>query len=135
MRLRLGLTDVARLLFPTKTVAAARLAAGPNHATHGSFSPSEDFRMKKFVVTLFVGALALSGVLSSAQARPPYAPIVGEHYKGNEAIAAKAKAADKCNLCHDAASKSKKDRNEYGKALSKHMPADEFMKLKDPSMK
>lgn len=87
--------------------------------------------MKKFVVTLFVGAFAMSAFLGSAQARPPYAPIVGEHYKDSEAIAAKAKAADKCNLCHDAASKSKKDRNEYGKALAKHFGEDAFKKVKD----
>lgn len=91
--------------------------------------------MKKFVVTLLVGAFALSVFLGSAQARPPYSPMVGEHYKASEAIVAKTKAADKCNLCHDAASKSKKDRNEYGMALSKHMPADAFMKLKDPADK
>ncbi|MGI8978246.1 MAG: hypothetical protein ACR2FY_03370 [Pirellulaceae bacterium] len=91
--------------------------------------------MKKFVVTLLVGAFALSVFLGSAQARPPYAPIAGENYKDSEAIVAKTKAADKCNLCHDAASKSKKDHNEFGKALKKHMPADEFMKLKDPADK
>ena len=52
-----------------------------------------------------------------------------------EQLYAKAKAADKCNLCHDAASKSKKDHNEYGKALKNHMPAEEFMKLKGPDDK
>ena len=89
--------------------------------------------MKKFVVTLLVGAFTLTVCLGSAQARPPYAPIVGEYYKDSEAIVAKTKAADKCTICHDA--KDKKIRNEYGKALSKHMPTAEFMKLKDPTMK
>ena len=87
--------------------------------------------MKKFVLTLVVGAFAVSCFLGSAQARPPYSPIVGEHYKDSEAIVAKTKAADKCNLCHDANSKSKKDRNEYGKALSKHMDEAAFKKVKD----
>jgi len=96
-----------------------------------AFFPSEDFWMKKFVLTLVVGAFAVSCFLGSAQARPPYAPIVGEHYKDNEAIVAKTKAADKCNFCHDAASKSKKDRNEYGKALAKHFGEDAFKKVKD----
>ena len=91
--------------------------------------------MKKFVVTLMVGAFALLVCLGPAQARPPYAPITGDNYKDSEAIVAKAKAADKCNLCHDAASKSKKDHNEYGKALKNHMPAEEFMKLKGPDDK
>ncbi len=87
--------------------------------------------MKKFVVTLTVGAFALTVCLGSALARPPYAPLVGEHYKNSEAIVAKTKAADKCNLCHDPESKSKKDRNEYGKALSKHFGEDAFKKVKD----
>ena len=87
--------------------------------------------MKKFVVTLFVGAFMLTVCLASVQARPAYPPLVGETYKDSEAVVAKTKAADKCNLCHDAASKSKKDRNEYGKALSKHMGEDAFKKVKD----
>jgi hypothetical protein len=91
--------------------------------------------MKKFVVTLLVGAFALSVFLGSAQARPAYPNMAKEYYKDSEAIVAKAQAADKCNLCHDAASKSKKDHNEYGKALKKLMPAEEFMKLKDPADK
>jgi hypothetical protein len=108
-------------------VAAAWLAAGPNNATHGSFSPSEDFRMKKFVVTLLVGAFALTVCLGSVQGRPPYAPILAETYKDNAAIVEKSKAADKCTICHDA--KDKKIRNEYGKAISKHFPGDEFKKI------
>ena len=91
--------------------------------------------MKKFVVTLLVGAFALTVCLGSVHARPAYPNMAGENYKDSEAIVAKTKAADKCNLCHDAASKSKKDHNEFGKALKVHMPADEFMKLKDPADK
>ena len=89
--------------------------------------------MKKFVVTLLVGAFALTVCLGSAQARPAYPGIIGETYKDNEAIVTKSKAADKCTICHDA--KDKKIRNEFGKALSKHMPTAEFMKLKDPADK
>lgn len=37
-----------------------------------------------------------------------------------------AAGAAKCNICHDANSKSKKDRNEYGKALSKFLMKDNF---------
>ena len=91
--------------------------------------------MKKFVVTLLVGAFALTVCLGSAQARPAYPPIIKDYYKDNKAIVEKAGATDKCNLCHDAASKMKKDHNEYGKAVKKHMPKDEFDKLKDPTMK
>ena len=91
--------------------------------------------MKKFVVTLLVGAFALTVFLGSAQARPAYPNMAKEHYKDNEAIVTKAQAADKCNLCHDPDSTSKKDHNQFGKALKKHMPAEEFMKLKDPADK
>ena len=87
--------------------------------------------MKKFVVTLLVGAFALTVCLGSAQARPAYPNIIKEYYKDSKAIVEKAGATDKCTLCHDA--KNKKIRNEFGMALSKHMPTDEFMKLKDPA--
>ena len=92
--------------------------------------------MKKFVVTLLVGACALTVCLGSAQARPSYPGMIAEHYKDNKAIVEKSMSMkDKCFLCHDSASTMKKDRNEYGKALSKHMTKDEFMKLKEPADK
>ena len=93
--------------------------------------------MKKFVVTLFVGALALTVCLGSAQARPAYPAIMGEYYKDNEAIVTKSKPStiDRCMLCHDPATKSKKDHNEYGKAFKKNMPKEEFMKLTGPDNK
>src|SRR5204863_3681563 len=100
-----------------------RMVGGrPKYATHGSFSPSEDFRMKKFVVTLLVGACALTVCLGSAQARPSYPGMIAEHYKDNKAIVEKSMSMkDKCFICHDSASTMKKDRNEFGVALSKHM--------------
>ena len=91
--------------------------------------------MKKFVVTLLVGAFAWTVFLGSAQARPAYPGILGEYYKDNEAIVTKVKGADKCNACHDPESKSKKDHNVYGKSFKKHMPKDEFDKLKGPDQK
>lgn len=88
--------------------------------------------MKKFVVTLLVGAFALTACLGSAQGRPAYPNIMGEYYKDNEAIVTKSKPSttDRCMLCHDPESKSKKDHNVYGKSFKKHMPKDEFDKLK-----
>ena len=91
--------------------------------------------MKKIVVTLLVGAFAVSLFLGSVQARPAYPALAKEHYKDSEVIVAKTTAADKCNFCHDPNSKSKKDHNEYGKAFKKHMPTEEFMKLKGPDDK
>jgi len=91
--------------------------------------------MKKFVVTLLVGAFAVTVLLGSAQGRPAYPNMIKDYYKDNKAIVEKAGATDKCNLCHDPASKLKKDHNEYGKAVKKHIPKEEFDKLKDPTMK
>ncbi|MGI8978247.1 MAG: hypothetical protein ACR2FY_03375 [Pirellulaceae bacterium] len=91
--------------------------------------------MKKFFMALLVGAFAWTVSLGSAQARPAYPGILGEYYKDYASIVTKTKAADKCNLCHDPAVKLKKAHNEYGKALKNHIPADEFMKLKDPADK
>ncbi|MGI8978248.1 MAG: hypothetical protein ACR2FY_03380 [Pirellulaceae bacterium] len=84
--------------------------------------------MREFVVTLLFGVFAWAVSPDSAQARPGYHAILAEFYKDNAAIVNKAKPAnlDKCNLCHDAATKNKKDHNEYGKALEKHMPAEMF---------
>jgi hypothetical protein len=92
--------------------------------------------MKKFVVTLLVGAFALTVCLGTAQARPAYPAMIAEHYKDNKAIVEKSMSMkEKCFLCHDSASTKKQDRNEYGKALAKHMTKDEFMKLNKPDDK
>jgi hypothetical protein len=106
-----------------------RTVGGRPKSCHAwQFSPSEDFRMKKFVVTLLVGAFALTVCLGSAQARPAYPNIIKEYYKDNKAIVEKAGATDKCIICHDA--KDKKIRNEYGKAVNKNLKKEDFDKLK-----
>ncbi len=84
--------------------------------------------MKKFVVTLLVGALAFSAYLGTAHARPKYPPIFMDYYKDNAGVSAAAKEA-KCNVCHDP--KDKKIRNEYGKAVNKNLKKEDFDKLKD----
>ena len=84
--------------------------------------------MNKLVIAVVLASpFILSG---SSQARPPYPALFMEEYKANPNVIEAAKAA-KCNVCHDAAAgKTKKDRNEYGKALTKHVPtADEFKML------
>jgi hypothetical protein len=48
-----------------------------------------------------------------------------KYVEGNEKLAA-AVAVAKCNVCHDYKSKSKKDRNEYGMALSKFLKKENF---------
>lgn len=80
--------------------------------------------------------LAWAAILSSvflisrdSQARPPYPAMFMDEYMATPGVVAAAKGA-KCNVCHDAASKTKKDRNEYGKALNKHLTAGDFNALK-----
>jgi hypothetical protein len=78
---------------------------------------------------LAVVLASLFSLSRPSQARPLYPPLFIEEYKDNADVV-KAATEAKCNVCHDAAGKSKKDRNEYGKALTKHMPnAAEFKML------
>ena len=77
--------------------------------------------MKKLCV-LAVCAVAVVGFAhSSADAIPPFQKVFYAEYLDNsdnaEFVAAVKEV--KCNLCHDPDSKSKKDRNPYGDALSK----------------
>ena len=84
--------------------------------------------MKKFVVTLLVGAFALTACLGSLQARPKYPPLFMEYYKDNAGVSAAAKEA-KCNVCH--AGESKKVKNEYGKAVGKYLTKAKYNQIKE----
>jgi hypothetical protein len=88
--------------------------------------------MKKFAVTLCLGAFAIALVASPAAARPQYnKEWQAKYVEGNKNEAfVKAVGEAKCNVCHDAASKSKKDRNPYGMALSKFLNKEGFDKSK-----
>lgn len=68
--------------------------------------------MKKLVLTMVVGAMALCLSVDSAQARKPYLDEFLALYPNVSA----AKDA-KCAVCH--APDSKKVRNDYGKAVGK----------------
>ena len=82
--------------------------------------------MKKAVVTLFAMVVASSTLLGlwagTAQSRPQYAKAFNAMYvkpdgtAEEQAFAALAKDA-KCAVCH--VGESKKNRNDYGKALAK----------------
>jgi hypothetical protein len=73
--------------------------------------------MKKVGIMLLCGLVAamLVGYVGNADAFPDY-PKVIDKVKGLEKIKAEATEA-KCNVCHYG--KSKKNRNDFGKALSK----------------
>lgn len=88
--------------------------------------------MNKFVVTLCLSAFSLGVFASPAMAILPFSKEWKAKYSDdskNEAFVKAVKEAN-CNVCHDASSKSKKDRNEYGKALSKVLTKAEYDKIK-----
>jgi hypothetical protein len=87
--------------------------------------------MKKAVLMLVAATVALSGVLvtsESVDARPPYKAQWDKKYLTDGSAMAKALPDGKstCNICHVGA-KDKKNRNDYGKALSKLLTKDDVM--------
>jgi hypothetical protein len=85
--------------------------------------------MKRFAVLFVVGLVALCMNLSIRQvaARPEYKARLDEATKGGKAAEAIKEA--KCNNCHYGT--SKKNRNDFGQALNKHMNADTFKELRE----
>ena len=88
--------------------------------------------MKKIVVSFCLFAFSAAVIASPALALPPFSKEwTGKYVEGNKNDAfVKAVGEAKCNVCHDAASKSKKDKNEYGKAVGKFLTKAEFDKVK-----
>lgn len=85
--------------------------------------------MKKYcaIVALAFGALVLSGLQASkVEARPQYKAQFEKHYAESKIVEAAKEA--KCNVCHYG--KSKKNRNDYGKALSEHLSKAVYDELK-----
>lgn len=88
--------------------------------------------MKKSVVSFCLVAFAATLLARPALALPPFSAVWKVKYvEGNkdEKFLAAVDSA-KCNVCHDAASKSKKDKNEYGKAVGKYLTKAEYDKVK-----
>jgi hypothetical protein len=88
--------------------------------------------MKKLVVTLCLAALSAAVLVSPALALPPFSKEwTGKYVEGNKNEAfVKAVGEAKCNVCHDPASKSKKDHNAYGKAVKKFLTKADYDKVK-----
>lgn len=78
--------------------------------------------MKNVCVALLSLAM-VAGVAGSAWAIPPFKKAFDEQYGSNEG-AKKASDELKCNLCHYG--KSKKNLNDYGKALHALLKKDNF---------
>ena len=85
--------------------------------------------MKRIGMFVLMCAMAFGLCVATAKtssARPPYKPLL-------DGATAKSKAAEEikktgCAVCHTKV--EKKDRNEFGKAMNKHITKDDFMKLK-----
>ncbi|MEX2026397.1 MAG: hypothetical protein WEH44_03835 [Pirellulaceae bacterium] len=88
--------------------------------------------MKKIVVTFCLVAFMSAGLAGPATALPPFSTAwKGKYVEGNaDQKFLTAVESAKCNVCHDAASKSKKDKNEYGKAVGKYLSKAEYDKVK-----
>ena len=82
--------------------------------------------MKSFGIFCLLALVSLIWCTSTATARPPYKKEFDATYKESK-IADAAKKA-KCNNCHYG--KKKTMRNDYGKALSKHLSKKLYNKLK-----
>ncbi len=79
--------------------------------------------MKKYRVSL-VCLAAAAVIASTAFAIPPFDAAFKKMYvKEGDPLEAKVKEV-KCNVCH--VGKEKKDRNEYGKAVSKYLKKADF---------
>lgn len=88
--------------------------------------------MKKFVVTLCLSAFALCATASPAMAILPFSKEWKAKYSDNSKNESFVKAVKEanCNICHDPATKNKKDRNPYGMALSKYLKKADYEKMK-----
>lgn len=82
--------------------------------------------MKK--VSLLVAAALVLGVSASAFALPPVMPEFIKTYPGLEEKVKELGDSNKCMVCHG---KSKKDKNEYGKAVGKFVTKAKVNELKD----
>jgi hypothetical protein len=86
--------------------------------------------MKKVCVMFVLGCVALALSVSPAMALPPFNKEWQATYVEGNSNASFVDAAGtaKCNVCH--MGKSKKDKNEYGKAVGKYLTKDEYNKIK-----
>ncbi len=81
--------------------------------------------MKKFSVAMIAAAIVM-GLSAPTFALPPFNAAFQAKYPD---LKEKTDVA-KCNVCHDANSKSKKDKNEYGKAVGTILTKAKFEEVK-----
>jgi hypothetical protein len=84
--------------------------------------------MKKVCVKFVLCCVAAALLASQASALPPFnKEWTGKYAEGNAKLGEAATAA-KCNVCH--VGKSKKDKNEYGKAVGKYLTKKQYEAVK-----
>ena len=76
--------------------------------------------MKKFGVTLLVAVALALGFSSQASAIPGFKKAFDDRYPALKGVSEE----QKCNLCHFG--KSKKNKNDYGKALAELLKKDNY---------
>jgi hypothetical protein len=87
--------------------------------------------MKKVCVCAVIGLIAMAISMQNASALPPFnKEWTAKYVEGNSnAKFVEAVGTAKCNVCHMGA--SKKDRNEYGKAVSKYLTKAKYNEIKE----
>jgi hypothetical protein len=88
--------------------------------------------MKTILWAITAGVITLVAAGSPALALLPFQrEWEAKYVTGNEdaKFVAAAKTA-RCNVCHDAKSKTRKDKNDYGKATGKFLTKTDYDKLK-----
>jgi hypothetical protein len=87
--------------------------------------------MKKVCVTLVLGAVAVAFCVQSASALPPFQKEWKAKYADGNSNAKFVEAVEtaKCNVCHMGT--SKKDKNEYGKAVGKFLTKAKYNEIKE----
>lgn len=86
--------------------------------------------MKKVCLTLLLGAFVVALTVGSASALPPFnKEWTAKYVEGNSNKAfTEAVGTAKCNVCHEGT--NKKMKNEYGKAVGKHLTKADFEAVK-----
>ena len=87
--------------------------------------------MKKVCVSLLVGLIAIAWCVNSASALPPFnVEWKAKYVEGNgKSSFVEAVNTAKCNVCHQGT--SKKEHNEYGKAVKKYLTKAKYMEIKE----
>lgn len=87
--------------------------------------------MKKVCVSLMLGLVVIGWSVNSASALPPFnMEWKAKYVEGNgNASFVEAVNTAKCNVCHQGT--SKKEHNEYGKAVKKYLTKAKYTEIKE----